>query len=103
VTCLSAGRGKEQRPEWKDRLYGREWKGHAHRFIANRKWCADPEKVHLIPVLAEVVDHIIPHRGDYTLFWDCSNHQALCKPCHDRKTAREDGAFGRARKVGSQI
>jgi 5-methylcytosine-specific restriction protein A len=28
------------------------------------------------------------------LFWDGANHQALCKPCHSTKTAREDGAFG---------
>ncbi len=32
---------------------------------------------------ATVVDHIQPHRGDYDLFWDPTNHQALCKPCHD--------------------
>lgn len=46
-------------------------------------------------VPASVVDHIMPHRGDQKLFWDESNWQALCKLCHDRKTAVEDGAFGR--------
>ena len=35
---------------------------------------------------ATVVDHIIPHRGDQRLFWDESNWQPLCKPCHDHKT-----------------
>lgn len=39
---------------------------------------------------ATVVDHIIPHRGDQKLFWDESNWQALCKPCHDKKTWNED-------------
>nr|WP_292832122.1 HNH endonuclease signature motif containing protein [Mesorhizobium sp.] len=29
------------------------------------------------------------------LFWDRSNWQPLCKPCHDRKTATSDGGFGR--------
>jgi len=43
-------------------------------------------KGHVIP--ATVVDHIIPHRGDETLFWDESNWQALCKKCHDRKTGK---------------
>jgi len=33
---------------------------------------------------ATVIDHIIPHRGDQSLFWDQSNWQALCKPHHDR-------------------
>jgi 5-methylcytosine-specific restriction protein A len=52
---------------------------------------------------ATVVDHIIPHQGDMTLFWDAdSNWQSLCKTCHDRKTATEDGGFGRARS-GSPI
>lgn len=31
-----------------------------------------------------VCDHIIPHRGDERLFWDETNLQTLCKPCHDR-------------------
>jgi len=44
---------------------------------------------------ANVVDHRIPHRGDEELFWDESNWQAMAKECHDRKTAAEDGCFGR--------
>lgn len=48
-------------------------------------------------VSAAVVDHVIPHRGDMTLFWDEKNWQALCKRCHDSKTAKEDGGFGNAR------
>lgn len=46
-----------------------------------------------IPKASEV-DHIIPHKGDQDLFWDSDNWQGLCKPCHSRKTAREDGGFG---------
>ena len=37
-------------------------------------------------VLATVVDHIIPHRGDQRLFWDQTNWESLCKECHDKKT-----------------
>ena len=43
---------------------------------------------------ATVVDHIKPHKGNKRLFWDSHNWQALCKVCHDTKTATEDGAFG---------
>lgn len=39
---------------------------------------------------ASVVDHIKPHKGDQVLFWDTDNWQALCEPCHNRKTASED-------------
>jgi 5-methylcytosine-specific restriction protein A len=31
------------------------------------------------------------------LFWDSDNWQGLTKADHDRKTALEDGGFGRAR------
>lgn len=39
---------------------------------------------------ANVVDHIIPHRGDQALFWDTDNWQPLCKPHHDRDKARQE-------------
>ena len=41
-------------------------------------------------VEATVVDHIKPHKGDTKLFWDKSNWQALCKPCHDRHKQRQE-------------
>jgi 5-methylcytosine-specific restriction enzyme A len=31
-----------------------------------------------------VVDHVIPHKGDYELFWDQTNWQGLCMNCHNR-------------------
>ena len=43
---------------------------------------------------ANVLDHIVPHKGNPALFWDKKNWQALCKRCHDKKTYSE-GAFGR--------
>lgn len=39
---------------------------------------------------ASVVDHIKPHRGDQTLFWDRTNWQPLCKPHHDSDKARQE-------------
>lgn len=44
---------------------------------------------------ATVVDHIKPHKGDEKLFYDMNNLQPLCKSCHDRKTAKEDGRWKR--------
>jgi 5-methylcytosine-specific restriction enzyme A len=35
------------------------------------------------------VDHIVPHRGDDTLFWDRTNWQTLCQRHHAIKSARE--------------
>jgi len=43
--------------------------------------------------MATVIDHIVPvNRGGS--FWDTENLRALCKRCHDKKTAKLDGGFG---------
>ncbi|ELT48370.1 HNH endonuclease [Brucella intermedia] len=39
---------------------------------------------------ATVCDHVRPHRGDETLFFDPDNLQSLCAPCHDRVKQREE-------------
>lgn len=33
---------------------------------------------------ATLVDHIVPHRGDKTLFRDPENWQSLCDECHNK-------------------
>ena len=48
-----------------------------------------------IVTAGQAVDHIRPHKGSDTLFWDRSNWQTLCQTCHAVKTATEDGGFGR--------
>ncbi|MFD0344020.1 AAA family ATPase [Streptomyces sp. NPDC127117] len=45
-----------------------------------------------------VVDHIRPHRGNEQLAFDRANLQAMCKPCHDAKTAHETGFAGHGPK-----
>lgn len=35
---------------------------------------------------AQQTDHVQPHRGDRTLFWDENNWQSLCHPCGARKS-----------------
>jgi len=78
------------------RGYNYRWQRYRRAYLAAHPLCVlclkkKPEVVRE----ATVVDHIIPHRGDHRLFWDPANHQSLCKECHDIKTAKEDGAFGK--------
>ena len=70
------------------RGYDRRWQKTREHFLNANPSCVFclKEKQQHIP--ATVVDHIIPHRGDMSLFWDQENWQPLCKRCHDRKTAR---------------
>lgn len=57
-------------------------------FRRDRYVCQNPDCKALTP--RPVCDHIRRHGGDRTLFFDPSNLQTLCKPCHDRvKQAQE--------------
>lgn len=76
------------------RGYDTRWRLARIRFLRAHPLCVECER-HGRLTSATVVDHIRPHKGDKLLFWDESNWQALCKPCHDAKTAREDGGSWR--------
>ena len=83
---------ERQRPSAARRGYGARWRRARRRYLARHPLCvrcAAAERVEP----ATVVDHVVPHRGDRELFWDEANWAALCKPCHDAKTARE-GRWG---------
>lgn len=74
--------------------YGSPWRRYRASFLQANPWCVQCARVGTATP-ATVVDHIVPHRGDQELFWSPENHQALCKRCHDTKTARE-GRWGGA-------
>ena len=71
------------------RGYSKRWQKVSKQFLAAHPLCENCIKAGKY-TKATVVDHIKPHRGDPALFWDPRNWQALCKPCHDRKTGNED-------------
>lgn len=77
------------------RGYGRKWREESKRYLAEHPWC-EHCKVAGRREPATEVDHIKPHKGDKKLFWDRKNWQSLCHSCHSKKTAGEDGGFGRA-------
>lgn len=76
------------------RGYGSAWQKAREGFLNAHPLCVRCEARDLV-VAATVVDHIKPHKNDKVLFWQRTNWQPLCKPCHDVKTATEDGGFGR--------
>lgn len=77
-----------------ERGYGGKWQAARLAYLHEHPLCRLHEQQGQT-VAALVVDHIIPHKGDLKLFWDRKNWQPLCKECHDRKTAREDGRWQR--------
>ena len=68
-------------------MYGRRWQQARKRFLADHPLCVACEKDGKVEV-ATVVDHKIPHRGNYDRFWDETNWAPMCKPHHDAKTRR---------------
>jgi 5-methylcytosine-specific restriction protein A len=68
--------------------------------LENNPLCAECLKEDL-RVAAVEVDHVIPFEGlDDPKRLDPDNLQSLCKAHHSRKTAKEDGGFGRPRQRG---
>lgn len=73
-----------RRPTAARRGYNHEWRKARRDFLATRPYCLR------CGAIAATVDHIKPHRGDDRLFWDRTNWQPLCTPCHSRHKQREE-------------
>lgn len=71
------------RPTAHERGYDGKWKRESKAFLAlpeNRLCACGCGRV------ADMVDHIKPHRGDKRLFWSRSNWQPLASsPCHSSR------------------
>ena len=53
--------------------------------LAKEPFCRECAKIG-VRAYATDVDHIVDHKGDWSLFSDPSNLQSLCHSCHSRKT-----------------
>jgi 5-methylcytosine-specific restriction enzyme A len=75
------------------RGYDTKWRAARNQFLAIHPLCVECRRQGRVRA-ATVVDHIVPHKGDMSLFWDIDNWEAICKKCHDSKTAAADGRWG---------
>ena len=81
-------RAQDTRPNAARRGYGRAWRKLRAEVLRARPWCEACRMRR-----ASDVDHLIPRRlGGRDV---ASNLRPLCHGCHSRKTARQDGGFGR--------
>jgi 5-methylcytosine-specific restriction protein A len=76
-----------------ERGYDSKWRKARAGWLRSHPLCMRCDKQGQVTP-ASVVDHIVAHRGDMTLFWNNANWQSLCATCHNIKTATEDGGFG---------
>jgi 5-methylcytosine-specific restriction protein A len=87
------------RPSARQRYDGKRWREARASYLRRHPLCVDCMN-NLRTTAATDVDHIIPHKGDKTLFFDEDNLQSLCHPCHSAKTARENLESGAHRMSG---
>lgn len=73
------------------RGYNYKWQKARERYLLDNPLCVYCDRLGRVTA-ASVVDHVIAHRGDMTLFWDQSNWQPLCKPCHDSVKQAEEAS-----------
>lgn len=66
------------------------WKKRRKRYLSKNPWCAECLKNKRL-TYAEILDHIIPHKGDWDLFINPDNLQGLCAKCHGLKSQKEKG------------
>lgn len=72
------------------RLYdSQRWRSARHTYLGRNPLCLMCKSIGRLEP-ATVVDHVIPHRNDMTLFWDTANWQPLCKHCHDSYKQRHE-------------
>ena len=85
-----------QRQTSAQRGYGYRWQQARARHLKASPLCVMCERQGRIKA-ADVVDHIIPHRGDQSLFWDETNWQSLCRWHHDSVKQRQEGGRSKVR------
>lgn len=96
-SCAScrAARAKSyeaRRPTARERGYTSKWSRESKSFLAKpeNRFCACG-----CGRVADMVDHITPHKGDASLFWRRSNWQALASsPCHSSMKQKQERARG---------
>lgn len=68
-------------------MYNSRWAKARLTFLARNPLCVFCQKEGRLRQ-ATVVDHVIPHKGDRTLFWDSDNWQSLCQMHHSGSKQR---------------
>lgn len=89
-----------RRPSARERGYNGKWEQARKEFLllpANRYCtCGCGRR-------ADVVDHIVPHKGNKKLFWDRSNWQPMAYGCHaSRKQSQERRDIGANQSVNAR-
>lgn len=80
--------GGKRRPSARQMGYDSQWEKVRRMHLRGNPVCV------ACGAPGEHVDHIVPMQQDPSRRLDMTNLQTLCRPCHSRKTARENRGSG---------
>lgn len=66
----------------RQRGYSGKWDQLSKAYRVRHPFCVGCQAIGVLRA-TEVVDHIVPHKGDMALFWASDNRQPSCKWHHD--------------------
>ncbi len=89
VPTMQAGSWRTEGMTSTQRGYGYKWQKAREAFLREHPLCVMCAAEGRVTV-ATVVDHIVPHRGDQSLFWRRSNWQSLCATHHSRDKQHQE-------------
>lgn len=92
LCAVHASQGEKERGNSAKRGYDGRWRKRRRAWLAEHPLCTNCKLRGIIEAATDV-DHVKPLRAGGKD--DESNYQSLCHRCHSRKTALEDGGFGR--------
>lgn len=83
---------------WRLWYRSQRWREKALAQFAAHSLCSRCSTDHR-PVAASVANHVIPHKGNETLFWE-GELESVCAPCHDGAIRSEEA---RGHRIGMTI
>ncbi len=89
IPTITPGSWRTNKAGSSERGYTYKWQQAREGWLRKHPLCRYCEREGRVTI-ATVVDHITPHRGNMTVFWDSENWQSLCKMHHDGQKAREE-------------
>lgn len=86
----------------RERGYTPRWDREAAAYKRDNPLCVGCEAIGKV-VACDVVDHVLPHKGDQHLMWDRANWQSACRWHHDVVKQRLEQLYAAGRIDASSL
>lgn len=80
---------RRRRSPWRNWYKLAIWQANRRAVLARDVWCVRCRRAGRCEP-ATTVNHVVPHRGDWSRFVDPENLEGVCKRCHDGAIQAEE-------------